>query len=804
MSGGSFTTTGYGYLQCQPGSATAIQNTQINGAWLEQSDQSHVSLQSAQVTAPTTISGTAASNAHVEQGTTSCTANCLFAAPTTVHAGGNLQAANSGQVQVGDSHTLSVQGGTLSCAGACASGTSSNVVVGSSSGVGGTLAFQGSAPSTCAGGVINLQSQSSLVVAPEATKVCTAPTVVTGTGTAYIQGKLQASSPYVCDHAQTQVTGHAQVEGQGQLLVAPGHYFLVGSGAALSCASCQQPETHSVGCDTCGQAAEIQIVPGPAGPVPATCSGGSYGLKATGCFRIHNTPHVVVQPTEFHGAGQLIVQEGAVHECAHVHTCNHAVTLVDEKSKLRVSGASGQYVCGPSHQLQLQGSVVEHVNIQVQDTIHVQSGGKVACLPAPSGGPTIINAGAKIHIEESAETRIKSNAQLKIAGPCTSYGNGVHIVEQAAVHEVADVHINAHIKTQIQEQAKLRISGPLGQYSCAPAHTLELSGCSVEHVNIQTQDTIRVQSGAKIAHLPCASGAPVIYNAGAKIHIEENAETRIKSSGALKIAGPCTHYGAGSHIVESAAVHEVADVHINAHVNTEINEQAKLRISGNGQYSCESGHALTLKGAIVEHSNVNIQETLKVKAGASVHVQPCASGAPTVIKAGAKINIEQSAKIEIHSNSKLQIAGACDSHGAGPILVSGGHLEAQAPHSCAAPVQVVGGEHTLNCGSQHSYGDVSYDSASKCNLQAGSSGFNAVQVSGRAQLNGQLNIKTAGYAPSGPVTLFKANGSGSLSGSFASCTSDSASIKGAVKHEAGAVTWYPNASQCSGGCVPVA
>jgi len=380
----------------------------------------------------------------------------------------------------------------------------------------------------------------------------------------------------------------------------------------------------------------------------------------------------------------------------------------------------------------------------------------------------------------------------------------VHVVEQAAVHEVADVHTCAHAQTQVQEQAHLKISGALGSYQCASGHELQLQGCSVEHVNIQTQDTIHIQSGAKVTHLPCTSGAATVLNAGAKINIEANAESRIKSNAHLTIAGPCTHYGAGTHIVESSAIHEVADVHTCAHASTQIQEQAHLKISGNGQYSCESGHKLNFQGSIIEHENLNIQETIHVKAGGEVHVQPCTSGAPTVIQnAGAKINIEESAKIEIHASSKLQIAGACDTHGAGPILVSGGELECKAPHTCAAPLQVVGGTHTLNCDQQHSYSSISYDSASKCNVQAGASGFKAVQVNGAAQLNGALHIQTGSYAPSGPVTLFQAAGSGSIAGNFASCTSDSASIKGAISASASAVTWYPTASACPGSCTPV-
>jgi len=914
MSGGSFSCTNGGSLTLQQGAQTTIQNTQINGAYLQGSASSQLSLQNCQVSQPMSCYGTADSQTKVEAGATVCNAQCLFSAPCQVAAGGELRATDSGRVQIDDNQELQVTGGTLSCAGGC---SNNNIQVGSYTGAGGTLAFRGSAPSSCAAGTINLQSQSELIVAAEATKQVTAPTTITGTGSAQVAGQINIPSTYTCQHAQTQLTGTVQVQSAGQLVVAGSHTFQAQGGAQLQCSYCQGQESHVVGCDSCGERAEIQVAPGPA-PAPVVCSGGSYGLRASGSVHVVENAHLQVQSaTEFHGQGALQVERAAVHEVAHVHTCNHAQTNIAEQATLRVSGSTGQYVCGSGHTLQLRGSTVEHVNVQAQDTIRVKAGGAVRC--APASGPAVIKEGAKINIEENAEVRVKSNAHLQIAGPCTTYGAGAHIVESAAIHECADVHTAAHVSTQINEQAKLRISGAAGQYVCAPGHTLQLQGSTVEHVNVQAQDTIRVQAGgavrcapasgpavikegAKInieqnaeirtqsnAHLqiagPCttygagahvvesaaihecadvhtaahastqineqaklrisgaagqyvcapghtlqlqgstvehvnvqaqdtirvqAGGAmrcapasgPAVIKEGAKINIEENAEVRTQSNAQLQIAGPCTTYGGGAHVVESAAIHECADVHTAAHVSTQINEQAKLRISGaTGQYNCAAGHTLNLKGATVEHVNVQAQDTLRVQAGAAVHA--VASATPTSFGAGGQVNIEESAKLHVDTGAKLQIAGPCTTRGAGQVLVQG-ELSCQAAHTSSAPVVVAsGGAHTLNCAEQHSYSQLSYQDGAACNIVAGSQGIKPVQVSGQAQLSGSLNIRAAasGYAPAGPVTLMQA---GSVQGSFQSCASDSATVKGAVQVTANAVVWYPNASQCSGGCMPVA
>jgi len=646
------------------------------------------------------VQGSANAQANVQSGTTVCASQCKFSAPTSVSAGGTLQVAGAGQVQVGDYAALQINGGSLSCAGACGSGSAANVVIGSSASGAGTLSFSGSSPSTCSAGVINLQGpQSQLQVQAGATKQVTAATVITGQGSANIAGSVNIAAPYTCDHASTSVasSGSLQVQGSGQLIVNGGHNFNVAGGASLSTSSPSAAETHVCGCDSCGHAASINIQPSQSGAAVSLGAGHKVAIRAQGSVNVAPGAELRVSGnSEFHGAGQLQVQSQGTHTCAAVHTCNHAATVIAQGGNLQIQGTTGQYVCGAGHTLTLAGATVSHANVAAQNTIVIGSdtagaaASKVECAAASAA--TTINSGANIAIKAAGKLHVAANAALNFAGRAAVSGAGALEVEGAAT----------------------------------------------------AKDVVSIAS-------PCT--------------VRSTGQLAAQGAGQIKFTGA------------QATVYA-------------------------GQLAGDTASAVARSG-----SNFCIGDKAGAAASALVLAKDSASSAPCTLNGGV-YELRSTGQLQVAQGAKAVMTAPCKTVGAtdnlsgsGAVRVAG-ELSCQASHTSTVPVQVLtGGVHTLNCGAQHSYSSLNYASGSTANLAAGASGFQKVAVSGPAQLAGHLNIQPGSYTPTGPVTLYEA---GQITGQFQSCSSSSATVKGAVKTTANAVVWYPTASQCGGGCLPVA
>src|SRR5689334_2720033 len=123
----------------------------------------------------------------------------------------------------------------------------------------------------------------------------------------------------------------------------------------------------------------------------------------------------------------------------------------------------------------------------------------------------------------------------------------------------------------------------------------------------------------------------------------------------------------------------------------------------------------------------------------------------------------------------------------------------------------VTGAHVINAAHTCSYGALSYGSAASLTMKAHpTNGYTAAKVSGvclclvlllfwvysclcfnahspcvgAASLAGNLHLASGSYAPADAITLMSC---GSVSGTFASCTSDSATVKGQIHYTSTAV-----------------
>jgi hypothetical protein len=164
ISGGTFNCDydNYGcYVNAASGSSISHTNVALSPATYQLADQSTATFSGCAVNQASSIYGTASSSVSYQSGTTVVNAPLYHESPCSVPSGGEIQATNNGAVTVADTYAMTLSGGTLGCSGSCASGSSANYIIGSTSGSGGSLTCASNTASYQSGGVVQLASSGS-------------------------------------------------------------------------------------------------------------------------------------------------------------------------------------------------------------------------------------------------------------------------------------------------------------------------------------------------------------------------------------------------------------------------------------------------------------------------------------------------------------------------------------------------------------------------------------------------------------------------------------------------------------------
>jgi len=425
------------------------------------------------------------------------------------------------------------------------------------------------------------------------------------------------------------------------------------------------------------------------------------------------------------------------------------------------------------------------------------------------------NGNGKVRVDSAAKVNVASNANLFASGVAL-HGGQYQVADYATLNAEScsvtaptyvrgstyskakvsgntnvDSNLYLHSHTDNAASSSVNLRG-YGAVEVANNANWNLYGCTVSQAgtgNIVTVGSDFASTGKIIVQqhaTPCQfKGGYYDVKAQGQVHVEENAVALVSAD--TETGGAGTHHYKGK--CESNSAYKIGNKHIvysTGEIHVKDAGYVHIGHAGNGgELEVNSGKCRTTSAGTQSHYVVG------AASGAAAYLRFRGSEAAPCEVHGGNYETKPTGQINVEQYGKTVIKAATKFRGSNKVNVIG-HLAAESPLTCEAPVHVhETGKLNFNSAYDHSLKSLTYAS-DNCEtvIRASSTGFKPIKVTESAAYKGKLTVDAGSYVPTKRVTLVDCANSGGSKYSSVSVVGAAAS-KGKVVYDGSKVCYDP-------------